>query len=113
MTRGFATLDQMEFVYAVTKDGLKIPERKRKFYDGSNHGNMLGQLKLKDWEDMWHLTAATKRKIFGSRRIAVGGPTITDAIDASGKQEPPREPKKPNAKAEDTFPFNYFEMPDE
>ena len=43
-TRGFATLDQMEFVYAVTKEGLKVPERKRKLYEGSNHGNMYGPL---------------------------------------------------------------------
>ena len=64
-TRGFATLDQMEFVYAVTKEGLKVPERKRKLYEGSNHGNMYGPLALKDWDDMWHMTAAKKRKLLG------------------------------------------------
>lgn len=110
LTRGFATLDQMEFVYVVTKDGLKVPERKRKLFDGSNHGNTYGPLVLKDWDDMWHVSAVKKRKMLGQRRVAVGGPT--EGVDAGGA-DAPREPKKQKGNQEDTFPFNYFEMPDE
>jgi hypothetical protein len=111
LTRGFATLDQMEFVYVVTKDGLKVPERKRKLFEGSNHGNTYGPLALKDWDDMWHVSSAKKRKMLGPRRIAVGGPT--DGVDVGGA-DAPREPKKATGNNhEDTFPFNYFEMPDE
>lgn len=73
--KGTATLHQVEFLYALSREPLNMPERKRQHYDGTNKGDLLGWVALPPWESAWALTFDEKKKLYGKHRVAVGGPT--------------------------------------
>lgn len=76
LTRGMGTLQQLEFTHVFSKDPLDIPEVKRPLYAGTNQGTSIGPVVLEKFEDMdWQVTLEDKRKLYGSHRVAVGGPS--------------------------------------
>lgn len=66
---------QTERLMTVTKGGLDMPKRKRKFYTGSTTAEILGPVVLPAWDssDEWILSYGDKKDIFGSNRVACGG----------------------------------------
>jgi len=83
--RGFKRLDQVEYMHLVTLNGLKVPDRKKEVYGGTNQGNVIGPVCMRPLEDGWTTTFAEKKLIFGKHRRAVGG---TDPA-AVGNEKPP------------------------
>lgn len=83
--RGFKCLDQVEYMHLVTLNGLKVPDRKKEVYGGTNQGNVIGPVCMRPLEDGWTTTFAEKKLIFGKHRRAVGG---TDPA-AVGNEKPP------------------------
>ena len=77
--RGAATLHQVEFLYACSREPLALPEKKRLHYDGTNKGDLVGVVALPSWERAWALTFDEKKKLYGKHRVAVGGPTAGSA----------------------------------
>ena len=77
LVRGFATIDQSQHLYIVTKNALNLNRHKRLHYHGSNRGSTLAIVELPSWEseDMWGLKVERKKEVIGSAaKIAVGGP---------------------------------------
>lgn len=76
LTRGTASIHQVEMMHVVSTEALSLPERAGKHYEGSNKGTCLGPITLTPPADEWKATVKDKREIYGKRnRIAVGGRT--------------------------------------
>ena len=93
LTRGMGTLQQLEFMHVFSKDPLDIPEVKRPLYPGTNQGTSIGPVVLERFEDMdWQMTLEDKRRLYGSHRVAVGGPSedtgpdVAVRVPAKGEQ---------------------------
>jgi hypothetical protein len=73
--RGVGTIQQTEFLWVVAHSAMLGPERARKHFSGTTHGDTLGPVKLPASADLWHLSVADKKKLYGSARMEVGGVT--------------------------------------
>ena len=71
--RGFKSMDQVEYLHMVTLGGLKVPDRKKEVYGGTNQGNVIGPVCMRPLAEGWTTTYAEKKLIFGKHRRAVGG----------------------------------------
>ena len=76
--RGIATLRQVHMLHILSADGLDLPSKSRKHQDGTSCGDLLGPIRLNDWQ--FTATFAQKKEIYGRYRVAVGGRS-TDAGD--------------------------------
>ena len=83
--RGFKTMDQVEYMHMVTLSGLKVPDRKKEVYGGTNQGNVIGPVFMRPLAEGWTTTYAEKKLIFGKHRRAVGGTEPGTA----GNEKPP------------------------
>ena len=61
LIRGFKALDQVEYMLVVTAGGLKVPERKREFYSGTNRGNVISPVILRPLSEGWTATFKDKK----------------------------------------------------
>ena len=66
--RGVATVHQTEFLHVVTSSRLSVPERNRKHYSGTTHGNVLGPVLLPTSEHSWQMTVGNKKRLYGAAR---------------------------------------------
>ena len=76
LTRGTASLKQVETLHVICSGNLCLPDRQGKHFPGSNKGTAIGPVTLADPDEEWSATVKDKRTIYGKRfRIAVGGRT--------------------------------------
>lgn len=69
-------IDQMETLMIYSSRGLDdIPFRKRQHFNGSNHGNKIGDLSLPAFASLWHATKSEREKVLGDALKQIGGPT--------------------------------------
>ena len=92
LIRGFKALDQVEYMLVVTAGGLKVPERKREFYSGTNRGNVISPVILRPLSEGWTATFKDKKEIYGKSRRAVGGAGGVDGADGEGAASSLRPP---------------------
>jgi len=108
-TRGFATVDQLETVYIVTKAGLQAEKRDRLKFQGTSAGSLLGPVVLPTHACLWNETFARKKDLLGPARVAVGGRTPGSGVDVGEKgvvtkREPDdMEPVFFHSKGEDVY----------
>ena len=67
VVRGVATVNQTEFLHVVTNSKLSVPERTRKHYSGTTHGNVLGPVLLPTSEHSWQMTVGNKKSCMAQR----------------------------------------------
>ncbi len=84
-----ATLHSLEFIHVYTKDALKASSKDRLRYSGSTAVDSFGPVAKPDATTAWHASIATKRQIYGSARVAVGGRTEGCGVDADGNRAKP------------------------
>ena len=61
LTRGAATLQQVECMHVVSSEPIKLEKRNRKHFPfASNFGNMIGPISLPPLSEMWQVKAADK-----------------------------------------------------
>ena len=73
---------QEEGVMMVSRDALVLNGRRRKHYEGTNRGSVLGPVTLPPQTTGWMLTPKQKKEVFGKLgRVSVGGagPAIQEA----------------------------------
>jgi hypothetical protein len=76
---GTAVFHQLQQMKLLTRWPLSMPTKKRKHYDGSNKGDLMGPVHLTDWSSSWSGTYDEKLEVYGrTHRIAVGGATDED-----------------------------------
>jgi hypothetical protein len=76
---GTAVFHQLQQMKLLTRWPLSMPTKKRKHYDGSNKGDLMGPVHLADWSSSWSGTYDEKLEVYGrTHRIAVGGATDED-----------------------------------
>jgi hypothetical protein len=91
LTRGTASLKQVETLHVVCSGNLTLPDRQGKNYPGSNKGTAIGPVTLADPDEEWSATVKEKRTLYGKRfRIAVGGKT--EGTSAEKRNDTDREP---------------------
>ena len=91
LTRGVASLKQVETLHVIACSNLCLPDRPGKHYPGSNKGTALGPVVLANPDEEWKATVKEKGLIYGKRwRIAVGGKT--EGSSAEKRIDTDREP---------------------
>ena len=91
LTRGAASLKQVETLHVLCCGTLCLPDRAGKHYSGSNKGTAIGPVTLANPDEEWSATVKEKRLLYGKRwRIAVGGKT--DGTSAEKRHDTDREP---------------------
>ncbi|CAE7822139.1 unnamed protein product [Symbiodinium sp. CCMP2592] len=89
--RASAQLQQLETIYIVhgvasQLQGLK-KRRNRAHYAGTSAGNVISGVVLPPDSELWQLTFAEKKALYGSARTAVGGATAGHDPASAGKRE--------------------------
>ncbi len=87
VVRGFNALNQLEFMHIYSNSGVKVPERARSQYAGSNRGNVLGPIVLPALGNSWTMTFGDKKLLYGKNRRAVGGRTVDGAAPLATEGE--------------------------
>ena len=76
--RGYIPLNQTERIHLISAELPRTPEIRRKHFNGSNKGNVLGMVALPKYDDpqTWRLPIKTKREVIGKTggKVLVGGP---------------------------------------
>ncbi len=75
-------VQQEEVLIMVTKSPLTLSGRKRRHFEGTHRGSILGPIQLADYElpYFWKLFAKDKKELFGkTNRVAVGGSSPPEA----------------------------------
>ena len=89
--RGMNAIDQTEFMIIVAKESLDdIPSRPRKYFGGTNQGNVLINLKVPTCDELWKLPPQIRGQVLGEYLKPCGGPTPGEA-PGRGKKVPPKE----------------------
>ena len=74
LTRGVASLRQLQSMHFFANQSTTIPEKGRIYYPGTNLGNVLTNVSFEDWQDAWKLTLDEKKALYGpENRKPVGG----------------------------------------
>ena len=77
-------VNQRDSLHIFGKQTLNMNGRKRKHYEGSNRGDMIGPVNLAAYSSptFWRMTEKMKRELFGKQnRVAVGGPSPVEAVN--------------------------------
>ena len=86
LTRGVATVDQLETVYIISKTALDLERKPRLNYSGTTAGSVVGPIVVPLASEQWQLTFAQKKALFGPHRVAVGGRTFGAGADIGDSQ---------------------------
>jgi len=119
--RGFSSINQIQRIHLITRNGLQLNEHPRLHSNGTNRGNFLGPFTASSWQqdsDAWQMKMKDKLVLLGKHgaRIAVGGKEDEDDnIDASEGDDDKVEESgakggKPRDK-NDIEPFLYHSPP--
>ena len=119
--RGFSSINQIQRIHLITRNGLQLNEHQRLHSNGTNRGNFLGPFTASSWQqdsDAWLMRMKDKLVLLGKHgaRIAVGGKEDDDDnIDASEGDDDEMEESgakggKPRDK-NDMEPFLYHSPP--
>ena len=119
--RGFSSINHIQRIHLITRNGLQLNEHQRLHSNGTNRGNFLGPLTASSWQqdsDAWLMKMKDKLVLLGKHgaRIAVGGKEDDDDnIDASEGDDDEMEESgakggKPRDK-NDMEPFLYHSPP--
>ena len=87
--RGY--LPQIEDILMVGTHIRNLPTKKRKFFAGASvdtKGTLLAPVKVQGYDDMWALPYNTKKGIFDTFRLKVGGP-VDDEEEEGDEEVPP------------------------
>ena len=79
----------------ITASGIKVPERRRAVYDGSNQGNVIAPVMMRPLSEGWLASFKDKKAIYGKHRRPVGGRDA--AADGDGDVPPAASPRPPTA----------------
>ncbi len=71
--RGFGTLQQLEFAHFVSRSGLSSKTKPRLKFEGSTLGNLICNVGMPSFENLWREKFVDKKRMFGDARMAVGG----------------------------------------
>lgn len=89
--RGVGSIRQLECIHLVTcKKGLyqgDLQNQKRINFSGTVAGTVLGPAALPGYDTAWQATFRAKKEIFGTARVAVGGPTFVAEDDQESADE--------------------------
>ncbi len=68
-------LHQVEVMHCITKEPMRMVKKPRIHFAGTNRGNSLGPIALTNRQELWSLTVAQKRALYGpAGKVFVGGP---------------------------------------
>ena len=110
--KAFGFFNQMSIAHVITKKNSIIPEKPRLHYNGTNRGNMIGLVAVQPSDEKWKLPFKEKREVFGSRRIAVGGPTVNMSADDTVAAERHKVLEKNRPREDDDVePRFYHSLP--
>ena len=110
--RGFSSINQVQRIHLITKNGLHLNEHQRLHSTGTNRGNVLGPFTASD-SDTWQMKMKDKLVLLGKHgaRIAVGGreDDHDDNIDGSeGEDDEGEDGGAKGAKARDKNDLEPF-----
>ena len=87
--RGVAALSQTEQLTFFANQTFTVPDKPRKFYQGTNRGSLIAFVKLPKWEaaETWKCTFDDKKAMYGKLRVAVGGKSTDDKDKSDGSSD--------------------------
>ena len=104
LTRGTATVNQLEALHMLTHSAHRTQKKKRVKMDGSTAGTLIGPVGLS--ECSWQTTFGLKRVMYGpQKRPLPGGAADADMETPSAKRVVRKD--------EDTEPFTYWPVSDD
>ena len=111
-----STVGQVELMYIFSKSNLEMPEVRHSIYNGSTAGNLIGPIQVESFQDLpWQTTFEEKKKMLGSFRVAVGGPTDGGDTTARPQFKNSELKYKKHGEAEscdgEYEPFNFHALP--
>ena len=71
--RAVASLKSNETAYIITNDFVRLPQKKKKHFSGTNLGSSLVEVPLASAKETWKLQREAKKDIYGKYQVAVGG----------------------------------------
>ena len=76
VARGINAIDQVENLTLYSLRTLDdLPQRRRKHFSGTNHGNKIGDLTVPAVDELWLASKEEREKVLGNALKQVGGPT--------------------------------------
>ncbi|CAK0880249.1 unnamed protein product [Prorocentrum cordatum] len=97
---GTGSLHQIEWAHMVAHARISIPERRRKYFEGSTAGDLITGVEVPELGKEWHVLWKDKKLMYGRKKmIAVGGKT--EGI----------EPLQERKTDETMIPVNFHGMP--
>ena len=93
-TRSFTGIRQIEQMHVPTLRTIDLPVKQRKYFTRTNQGQSIEKnIALPRPVTQWTLDFKTKKVIYGTRRVRVGGPdpdANSDGTETDGEQEAKR-----------------------
>ena len=87
------SVDQVEFMYAISRQTITVPEKAKLHFSGTNNGNYWGPIQLDEIPAVWHLTFVQKKQLYGvANRVLAGGPGPEDTEKIKPRNNEDSEP---------------------
>ena len=105
LSRGTASLHQVEWAHILAGKAINLPERPRKHYEGTNCGDLLIGVEIPPLENEWHVSVKEKAVYLGKKKL----------IDPASAGSAVAAPAGSAAEAREDavqVPFCYHSMPE-
>ena len=61
-------------MHAFSRNPIKLERKERKYFLGSNQGNLIGPVALPNYKDLWRVPSTLKKDMYGKNgKVPVGG----------------------------------------
>jgi hypothetical protein len=91
--RAVASLKSNEIAHIITHDFVRLPQKKKKHFSGTNLGSSLVDVPLASAKETWQMSREAKKDIYGKYQVAVGGKD-SDGDDDEAETMMDETPKK-------------------
>ena len=112
--RGVASLKSNECICIVAGDVPRLPQKKRRFFSGTNLGSSIVDVPLATQKEIWHLPRDEKKELYGKYQVPVGGKE-SDAEDYEEEDDEAESgpggstPKKARVDPKESVPVFYWQ----
>jgi hypothetical protein len=103
-------IDQTEKLIIMCRQSGDIPDKKRKFFPGTNRGQTWGYVVLDTFDRVWQIPHAVKKEAYGSAMRLVGGPSEEGDVE-EGVSVVREIEAAVNAKPDTAVPFCWHGWP--
>ena len=109
--KAVASLKSNETAYIITNDFVRLPQKKKKHFSGTNLGSSLVDVPLASAKETWQMTREAKKDLYGKYLVPVGGKDSDGEDDEAEMMmdETPTKAKQQKLDPKEEVPVFYWQ----